>query len=100
MAELNVHLAQMIVHRGVVNDFIGDPQTFFRVVLTGFVCHGNGSFHAPAKAERLCQSNIQPTVAEFVVVFADGADQATLIGLLKAFGHFFGTPEASPVVAL
>ena len=39
-------------------------------------------------------------MAEFVVVFTDGADQATLVGLFKAFGHFFGTPEASPVVAL
>jgi hypothetical protein len=39
-------------------------------------------------------------MGEFVAVIANRADEPALIGLLKVFGHFFGSPEPAPVVSL
>ena len=98
--ELNIHLAQMVVHRRVVDDLIGDPQALGGVVLAGLVGHGHGPLHPPAEPEGLGQANREPAMAELVAVVPDRADQAALVGLFKAFSHFLGPSEAPPVVAL
>ena len=83
-----------------MDDFVGDPQPFVRIVLPGLVGHGNRSLHAPAETEGFSESNLQASMAEPVVVIADRADQSALVSLLKAFRHFLCAPETAPVVAL
>ena len=39
-------------------------------------------------------------MTESVLVVPDGPDQAALVGLLQAAGHFFGPAEAASVVAI
>ncbi|CAI8315596.1 MAG: Uncharacterised protein [Synechococcus sp. MIT S9220] len=90
----------MIVHRRVVNDFIGNPQLFLGVMLAGFVGHGDRSLHSPAKSKGFGKPHVQAPMAELVVVVPDRSDQAALVGLFKTLGHFLGAPEASSVVAL
>ncbi len=98
--ELDIHLSQMIVHRGVVNDLVRDPETLAWVVPAGLVGHCHGTFDAPAETECFGQSNVEPTVFKPIAVVPNRADQTALVGLFEAFCHFLGTPEASPVVTL
>ena len=90
----------MIVDGGVVDDFVGDPQPLAWVMASRLVGHRDGPFDAPAEAKRFGQVNIEASMGELVAVIANRADEPALIGLLKVFGHFFGSPEPAPVVSL
>ena len=90
----------MIIHGRVVNDLVRDPETLAGVVLAGLVGHRHSSFNTPAEAEGFRQPDVEPAVFQSVAVVPDRADQAALVGLLKALRHFLGAPEASPVVTL
>jgi hypothetical protein len=39
-------------------------------------------------------------MGQLVAVIANGANEPALIGLLKVFSNFFGSPEPAPVVSL
>ena len=98
--ELHIHLTQMIIHGGVVDDLVGDPQAFLRVVTPRLISHGDGSLHAPAETEGFGQTHGEPPVGQSVAVIPDRSDQAALIGLFQTLGDLFGSSEATPVVAL
>ena len=69
--ELHVHLPQVVIHGGVVNDLVGDPDAFIRIVLTGFVGHGHSPLDAPAEAESLGEANVESPMGEAIVVVAN-----------------------------
>jgi len=98
--EQHVHLPQVIVDRGVVDDLVGDPDPLGGVVAARFVGHGHGPLHAPAEAEGLGQFHAQAAVAQLMAVFTDAGDQIALVGLLQAAGHLLAQAEAAAVVAI
>ena len=83
-----------------MDDLVRDPEALAWVVLAGFVGHRHSTFNTPAEPESFRQAHVEPAVFQSVAVVSDRADQAALVGLLKAFRHFLGAPEASPVVTL
>ena len=53
--EQHIHPAQVIVHRGVMDDLVGDPDPLGGVMAPGFIGHRHGPLHSPAEAEGLRQ---------------------------------------------
>ena len=54
-----------------MNDLVGDPDAFIRIVLTGFVGHGHSPLDAPAEAESLGEANVEPPMGKAIVVVAN-----------------------------
>ena len=98
--EQHVHLPQVVVHRGVVDDLVGDPDPLGGVVLPGLVGHGHGPLDAPAEPEGFRQLHLQAAVLQLIAVFTDAGDQIALVGLLQAAGHLFPQAKAAAVVAI
>ena len=55
--EQHAHLSQMVIHRWIVDDFIGDPNALRGELFAGFIGHGHRPFHPPTKPECLGQAN-------------------------------------------
>ncbi len=98
--EEHIHLTQMGIHRGVMNDFVGDPDALGGVVTAGFIGNGNRSFHAPAKAESLRQPDRDAALYQDIAVVTDALDQIAFVGLFQAASHLFRAAEAPTVVTL
>ena len=98
--EEHIHLSQMGIHRGVVNDFVGDPDALGGVVTAGFISNGNRSLHTPAKAESLGQPDRDAALFQDIAVVTDALDQIAFVGLFQAASHFFRAAEAPTVVTL
>ena len=51
--ELHIHVLELVIDFGVVDEFIGNVYRFAFKVIDGLVGQGNGSLDAPAKAKVL-----------------------------------------------
>ena len=51
--KLHLHILELIVDFGVVDEFVGNVYLFTLEMIDGFVGQGNGSFDTPAKAKVL-----------------------------------------------
>ena len=83
-----------------MDDFVGDPQPLVWVMTTCLIGHSHRAFDAPAETKRFSQANVEASMSQLVAVIANGANEPALIGLLKVFSNFFGSPEPAPVVSL
>ena len=97
---MDIHVAQVLIDGGIVNDLVGDPQPLTWIVLPCFIGHGHCALNPPAETEGFRQSNVQSSVAELIAIFTDGPDQAALIGLFQTSSNFFSASEATTVVAV
>ena len=98
--EQHVHVAQVIVDRRVVDDFVGDPDPFSGVVAPGFVGHRHRPLYAPAEPKSFRQPHGEAAALERVAAFPQLGDQIALVGLLQASCHLIAQTEASAVVTL
>ena len=98
--EQHVHLNQMGVHRGVVDDLVGDPDALSGVMAAGLIGNGHRALHPPAETKGFGQANRDAPLAQLIAVLTDVLDQLALVGLLKASGHLVGTAKTAAVVTL
>ncbi len=96
--EAHFHFPQAVVDRGIVDDFVGDPEALGGEVLAGFVGHGDGALDAPAKSEGLGEANGDLTALQLVVVVADFLNQVALVLGLEDRCDFCFVTESFPVV--
>jgi hypothetical protein len=83
-----------------MDDFVGDPDTFFWVVTSRLVSHGDSPLDSPAKSKCFSETHLKPAMTEVISIVSNGTNQAALVGLFQTASHLFGSTEASPVVAI
>jgi hypothetical protein len=83
-----------------MDDFVGDPDAFLRVVTSRFVSHRDSPFHPPAESKGFCEAHLKPAMTEAISIVSDGTNQAALVSLFQTACHLVGSTEASPVVAI
>mmetsp|Transcript_19622 Transcript_19622/g.40725 ORF Transcript_19622/g.40725 Transcript_19622/m.40725 type:complete len:342 (-) Transcript_19622:182-1207(-) len=84
--ELHVHLMQIIVHFGVVNQFVGDVDGSSREVLHGLVRQGDAAFDAPAESKVFGQVDADAVSFDDVIAGFQFVDEG---GFELGFHGFF-----------
>ena len=83
-----------------MDDFVGDPDAFLRVVTSRLVSHGDSPFHSQAESKRFGEAHLESAMGQVVPVVSDGTNQAALVRLFQTASHLVSSTEASPVVAI
>jgi hypothetical protein len=83
-----------------MDDFVGDPDAFLRVVTPRLVSHGDSSLYSPAESKCFGETYLEAAMSEAISIVSDGTNQAALVSLFQTACHLVGSTEASPVVAI
>jgi len=96
--EAHLHIPQLLVDAGVVDDFVGDPNALVGKMLAAFVSDRHSPLDSPAKAECLGEADGNVAARQPIAVVANFADELALVLRLHGIGDFGFIAEAPAVV--